>query len=144
MLILEQVKNKLGDKVIDIKIDTPRRVYLTLRPKDIREATRVLFKVLGFRFITATGIDTPKGFEILYHFSYDRAGMILSVKVLIEDKKEASIDSLATLFPGAEWIEREMWEMLGINFTGHPDMKRLLLNEDWPEGKFPLRHEHES
>jgi NADH:ubiquinone oxidoreductase subunit C len=36
-----------------------------------------------------------------------------------------------------------MWEMLGINFSGHPNLKRLLLADDWPEGKYPLRQDYE-
>ena len=99
----------------------------------------MLFKELGLRFSIASGIDTPKGFEILYHFSYDQTGEIFSLCVLIENKEKRAIASLAPLFPGAEWVEREMWELLGIDFTGHPNLKRLLLAEDWPEGDYPLR-----
>ncbi|MDI6606200.1 MAG: NADH-quinone oxidoreductase subunit C, partial [Candidatus Omnitrophota bacterium] len=79
------------------------------------------------------------GLEILYHFSMDKSGVIYSARVLIEDKKSPKIDSIAPLFPGAEWIEREIWELLGINFIGHPNLTHLLLIDDWPEGKYPLR-----
>jgi NADH-quinone oxidoreductase subunit C len=44
--------------------------------------------------------------------------------------------------PAAEWIEREMWELLGIKFLGHPDLRHLLLSDDWPEDNFPLRRNH--
>ena len=98
---------------------------------------------MGIRFAIASGTDTPGGFEILYHFSFDKTGLIVSVRVLIEDKNNPEIDSLAVISPAFEWIEREMWEMLGIKFTGHPNLKRLLLSEDWPEGKYPLRCERE-
>jgi NADH-quinone oxidoreductase subunit C len=63
---------------------------------------------------------------------------------MIEDRAQPEIDSITPIFPGAEWIEREMWEMLGINFSGHPNLKRLLLADDWPEGKYPLRQDYES
>jgi NADH-quinone oxidoreductase subunit C len=63
---------------------------------------------------------------------------------VIADKKNPRIDSITPLFPGADWIEREMWEMLGIEFTGHPDMKKLLLCDDWPQGNYPLRRTNES
>ena len=46
---------------------------------------------------------------------------------------------MALLCPAAEWIEREMWELLGIDFKNHPDMRHLLLDDDWPEGNYPLR-----
>ncbi len=63
-------------------------------------------------------------------------------RVMLEDKKNPQIDSITPIIQGAEWIEREMWELLGINFVGHPNLVHLLLMDDWPEGKFPLRHDH--
>ena len=60
--------------------------------------------------------------------------------VLPKDKPE--IASLAPVLEGANWIEREITEMLGIHFIGHPDMRRLLLPEDWPEGVYPLRRDY--
>ncbi len=144
MSIKEQIREKLGNKIINWYEHSARRIYFSLKPKDLKEVAKILFKELGLRFATATGIDTPAGIEILYHFSFDKTGEIYSLRVLIEDKKHPEIDSLTTLFPAAEWIEREMWELLGINFIGHPNLKHLLLIDEWPEGKYPLRKEHES
>ncbi len=140
MPIAETLKDKLKDKIIDWQEHSSRRIYFSINPKDLREVAGFLFKDLGLRFAIATGQDTPGGLEILYHFSFDQSGEIISVRTLIEDKKKPEIDSLATMFPAADWIEREMWEMLGINFKGHPNLKRLLLADEWPEGKYPLRH----
>ena len=144
MSIKEQIREKLGNKIINWYEHSARRIYFSLKPKDLKEVAKILFKELGLRFATATGIDTPAGIEILYHFSFDRSGEIFSLRVLIEDKKKPEIDSITPVFPAAEWIEREMWELLGVNFIGHPNLKHLLLIDDWPEGKYPLRHEHES
>ena len=102
---------------------------------------KFLFKELSFRFSTASGIDTPLGIEILYHFSDDKSGKIITLRTLIKDKKEPKIQSITPIIKGAEWIEREIWELLGVNFIGHPNLKHLLLIDDWPEGKFPLRKE---
>ena len=142
--IRDEVKEGLANKIIAWHEHTPRRIYISIKPQDLKEATEVLFKKLNLRFAIATGQDTPEGIEILYHFSFDKSGEIFSLRVLIKDKQKPEIDSLANLFPGAEWIEREIWEMLGVNFIGHPNLKRLLLADEWPEGKYPLRHEHES
>lgn len=135
----DKIKERLGSKIIEWKENSSKRIYFTIDKKDIFATVEFLFNELGLRFSTASGIDTPLGFEILYHFSFDKAGEFYSVRVLIEDKKHPQIDSIAPIFPGAEWIEREIWEMLGINFKGHPNLKRLLLAEDWPEGDYPLR-----
>lgn len=140
MLILDEIKQRLKDKISDWYEHNPQRIYFTVNKKDIREVARVLFKDLGLRFATASGVDTPKGLEILYHFSFDKAGQMISMRTFIEDKQNPEIDSLAVISPAFEWIEREMWEMLGIKFIGHPNLKHLLLIDNWPEGKYPLRH----
>ncbi|MFA5410972.1 MAG: NADH-quinone oxidoreductase subunit C [Candidatus Omnitrophota bacterium] len=141
MNIKKEIRQRLGEKIIDWQEKSPRRVYFTVKKEDIFEVTRLLFKDLGLRFAIATGTDTPEALELLYHFSNDREGEFYSVRTFIADKKNPEIASVTPLFPGAEWIEREIWEMLGIKFIGHPNLKRLLLADDWPEGKYPLRHE---
>jgi len=141
MSIREEIKERLPDTILEWYEHSPRRVYISIKPQDLRRVAHFLFKDLGLRFTIASGQDTPKGIEILYHFSYDKAGEIFSLRVLIENKKNPEIDSLTPVFPAAEWIEREMWELLGINFIGHPNLKRLLLSDEWPQGKYPLRHE---
>jgi len=144
MSTVSEIKEKLGSKIIDWRQDREKRIYFSIKPVDIKEAARLLFKELGLRFVIATGQDTPQAIEMLYHFSDDKTGQIFSCRVLIEDKLKPEIDSLAPLFCGAEWIEREIWELLGVNFKGHPNLKRLLLSEEWPQGKHPLRHKDES
>lgn len=144
MSMQDEIKERLSNKIGDWYQHSPRRVYIRIKPEDLIEAVNLLFKELNLRLITCSGQDTPGGFEILYHFSFDKTGEIFSLRVLIEDKKNPQIDSIATILPAAEWIEREMWEMLGINFIGHPNLKRLLLADEFPVDKYPLRHEHES
>jgi Ni,Fe-hydrogenase III component G len=144
MFIFEEIKDRLGGKIKEWHEHSAKRIYISAEPGDISDIASVLFKDLGLRFIIATAQDTPQGIEILYHFSIDKAGQVISVRVLIEDKKKPEILSIAPMFKGAEWIEREMWELLGINFIGHPNLKRLLLADEWPEGKYPLRHSDES
>lgn len=140
MNVKESIKDALGDKITAWEEKSARRVYFSVKKEDILETTKLLFKGLGLRFSTASGMETPEGFEILYHYSFDESGEIFSVRVFINDKSNPEIDAITPIFPGAEWIEREMWEMLGINFKGHPNLKRLLLAEDWPAGEYPLRH----
>jgi len=135
----DRLKESLKEKITAWQEHSARRIYFSVDKKDIFKTIECLVKKLGLRFSTATGIDTPAGFELLYHFSFDKAGEFYSLRVLLEDKTHPEIDSIAPLFPGAEWIEREIWEMLGINFKNHPNLKKLLLADDWPEGNYPLR-----
>ena len=144
MNMKDKIRERLGDKILSWEEVSRRRVYFAVKKEDIFETVKFLFKELGLRFSTASGIDTPQGIEILYHFSFDEQGEIYSVRVIIEDKKHPEVDAITPIFPGAEWVEREIWEMLGVNFKGHPNLKRLLLADDWPQGDYPLRHKNES
>jgi NADH:ubiquinone oxidoreductase subunit C len=95
------------------------------------------------RLAICTGIDTREGFEVLYHFSDDKTGVMHTVKVLAP-KDDPSIESLASWFPAASWIEREMHELLGIDFPGHPAPAPLLTSDtDWEAGRYPLRRDYE-
>jgi NADH-quinone oxidoreductase subunit C len=138
--ILPEIKKRLGARVLGVFQKSPRRIYIEVNPADLPEAARVIFKEMGARFQIATGIDTPAAFEILYHWAFDLYDCVVTLKTKV-DRQHPEIESLAGLCTGAEWIEREMWELLGINFKKHPDLRRLLLADDWPEGVYPLRRD---
>lgn len=141
MDIQDKIRERLGNKIITWEETVGSRKFFTINKEDVFETIKFLFKELGLRFSTASGMQTVQGFEIIYHFSFDKTGEIYSLRVIITDKKNPEIDSVTPIFPGAEWIEREMWELLGINFKGHPNLKRLLLADDWPQGNYPMRRE---
>ena len=139
MDIIEEIKHRFGDKTQRIYEKNVRRYYIDIKPEDIVYCAEIIFKELGCRLITVTGLDTPEGFELLYHFSFDKTGKIITLRVVLRNKEKPEIDSITRVTIAAEWIEREIWEMLGVNFIGHPNLKRLLLAPDWPEGVYPLR-----
>jgi Ni,Fe-hydrogenase III component G len=138
--ILEKIKEKFSSQILNIFERSPRRIYIDINPENIKQMAEFIFRVMGGRFAIATGIDTPEGIEILYHFSFDSIGMIVSLRTRVA-RENPEIESITTIIKGAEWIEREIWELLGVRFKNHPNLKRLLLSEDWPEGKYPLRRE---
>ena len=137
MSIVKQIKDQFKDKV-DIFEKSKKRVYVTVAKPDAKEVVRFLFKDLGARMSIATGIDTRAGIEILYHMALDKHDVMMTVKTIAE-KPNPEIQSVTDFLPGAEWIEREVHEMLGVNFIGHPNLERLLLPDDWPEGVYPYR-----
>lgn len=136
--VIKELKEKLGKKILKWEEKSPQRYYITIPREDILEAARFIFKKQGARFIIESGVDTPAGMEILYHFSFDKLNKIVTLKVLLS-KDGYEVESIAPLIPGANWIEREITELLGVKFLNHPDPRRLLLAEDWPEGEYPLR-----
>ena len=136
--VLDKLIEDLGPRLKKVFKKSPRRVYLNVEPDGLLDVARYILKMDGVRYAIATGIDTPAGFEVLHHFDFDKHNMIVSVRVLA-DRDNPTLPSVATITKAAEWIEREMHDMLGINFEDHPDMRRLLLPEDWPDDVFPLR-----
>jgi len=94
----------------------------------------------GFDFLVdLTAVDYPQRaarFELVYTlYSFAR-----NERVRVSTQVAAHAASLTTIFAGADWLEREVFDMFGVVFTGHPDLKRILLPEDW-EGH-PLRKEY--
>ena len=97
---------------------------------------------LQFNLLTdATCVDrypVEPRFELNYHLvSISRRDRVrLQVRLTGQDPV---VDSLVPVWPGANWLEREIFDLFGIRFTGHPDLRRILLPEDW-EG-YPLRRD---
>ena len=136
--ILKNIKDKFKDDIIDIIDKSPKRVYIEIKPESLIKTASYLFRDLGARFNTASGVDARYHMEILYHFIFEEINLLISLRVKLP-KSNLEIDSLVPVFEAANWIEREIHELLGINFRGHPDLRRLLLSDDWPEGIHPLR-----
>jgi Ni,Fe-hydrogenase III component G len=141
--VITKIKEKFSHKIKKLEEKSAKRVYLTVAKEDISEVVRFIYRDLDARFIIASGVDTPEAIEILYHFDFDRINKVVSVRTYV-DKASLEIESITPIVRGAEWIEREIWELLGVKFNNHPNLKRLLLAEDWPEGKHPLRRDYES
>jgi NADH-quinone oxidoreductase subunit C len=141
-MLLEELKNRLSevkDKLIGIEETTERRIYLLCESENAYPINKFLFEDLALRFAIITGIDSDDCFEILYHFSNDETGCVVTVKAFIRDREKPSIESITPFVPAAEWIERELHDILGIDFANHPNLRRLILADDWPEGVYPLR-----
>ena len=80
-------------------------------------------------------------FAVVYHFYSMALKHRLRLVVPVDDAEaDAEVDSLTSLWPGANWLEREVWDMFGIAFRGHPDLKRILMYEGF-EGH-PLRKDY--
>jgi len=138
--IIENIKVRAGGDMLKLDDRSERRVYVTIKKEILPKMARYLFNDVRARFSIASGVDTRKAVEILYHFSVDGIGLIVSLRVIL-DKSDLEVDSLTSIMKCAEWIEREMHELLGVDFKGHPDLRHLLLKDDWPEGNYPLRRD---
>jgi len=89
-------------------------------------------------FIDICGVDYPareKRFDVIYHLLSPRQNLRIRVKVATAE--DEPVPSACSVYPGADWFEREAWDMYGILFTGHPDLRRILTDYGF-EGH-PLR-----
>ncbi|GCE47429.1 NADH/F420H2 dehydrogenase subunit C [Thermosporothrix hazakensis] len=98
---------------------------------------RFLRDQLGFELLSCvSGVDMLDHMEVVYHVRSIVRGQLLQVKVRI-DREKPVVDSVVSVWPTANWLERETYDMYGIHFAGHPDLRRMLLDDDF-EG-YPLR-----
>jgi NADH:ubiquinone oxidoreductase subunit C len=144
----------LADRIVDAfpsaKVDyvRERRVKVTVPPSEIKATALFLRDTLGFDHIEVVGGTDYKQaneFEIIYFVgSVSTPGQVdlvilLAERVMREDAPTPP--SLVEVWTGAEYHERETFDMLGIRFEGHPDLRRLLLPEDWDDIP-PLRKDY--
>ncbi len=139
---LQVLRQRFSEEIISVFEKSPKRIYIQIQPDAIVRLAQYLFKEIRARFIIASGVDGRNQMEILYHFTVEEINLVISLRVILP-KAKLEIASLTSVFTAAHWIEREIHELLGINFVGHPKLKRLLLPEDWPEGVYPLRKDYQ-
>jgi len=94
---------------------------------------------LKFEFLSSlTGVDCLDSFEVVYHIESIRRNLITCLRVKTYDRESPRVPSVCSVWPGANFAEREAYDMFGITFRGHPDLRRILMWETYAEG-YPLR-----
>ena len=144
------------EKTIDLADNFPEAVtadersgyegYL-VKPENLHEVTRYLRDSLGFDYLSSvTGVDYPAEgrLETVYHLYQSVGGSALVLKVQAS-RDNPVVPSLVPVYAGADLQEREAWDLLGIHYEGHPDLRRILmwegfhghpLRKDWREAYF--------
>jgi NADH-quinone oxidoreductase subunit C len=128
------------EEVIEFRGETtlvlPRKILRSLAER-CRDGAGLQFNLLS----DATCVDRfphePR-FELNYHLVSIPRGQRVRLQVRLAGS-DPVVDSLVPVWPGADWLEREIFDLFGIRFTGHPDLRRILLPDDW-EG-YPLRRD---
>ncbi len=136
-----RVKERLGNAVKE-SLSYLGQNFFIVDPTAIRTMCGYLKHEEQFNFIAdLTAVDYPKRekrFEVIYQlYSFPRNER-LRVKASIGENE--AIDSVTGVWQAANWLEREVFDMFGIRFAGHPDLRRILLPDDW-QG-YPLRKDY--
>src|SRR5213078_4388079 len=103
---------------------------------------RFLRDQLGFDLLSCiSGVDMLDHLETVYHVRSTTRDQLLQLKVRLENEKP-EVDSVVSVWQTANWLERETYDLFGIRFTGHPDLRRMLLDDDF-EGHPLLKSFHQ-
>ncbi len=97
-------------------------------------------KETSFDFLVCiTGVDYGHDFGVIYHLRSTKYGNMVVLKTRTSDMDNPIFDSVCDIWKGADFHEREAYDLLGIKFANHPDLRRLFLNSSWG---FPLRKDY--
>jgi len=104
--------------------------------KQLKENPETLMDYL----ISLTAIDRKEGFHVVYHLTSTTFRHVVVLRVILADKANPSTPTVSDLWAGAEYYERETFDLFGIKFDNHPDLRRLFLEDDWVG--YPLRKDY--
>lgn len=135
--ILDFLKKNFSDAIIEAKIQKERRIIVTIKKEYLLDLCKYLKENLDFDHLSSiSGVDYPERFEVVYHlWSYSKQ-CLLTLKTSLS-KDSPNIQSVTSIWRGANWHEREAYDLFGIIFENHPNLTRILLPEDW--AGHPLR-----
>jgi len=139
--IIEQMRAKFGAGLRAAEVPVPDTIHLTVDKDLIQPACRYLQDDLGGRFLISAGIDRRlrEGcLSVAHIFSRDKEKQFICLRVDVSENS-AEVDSVTPWVAGANWSERECQDLMGVKAKGHPDPRRLIVADDWPEGVHPLR-----
>jgi NADH-quinone oxidoreductase subunit C len=141
--ILDTLKGKFGDAIVDAKLDGVHDPWIKIAPDRIRDVALVLRDDEKMQFDTLmllSGVDYTGGkLGVTYHCHSMKLNHKITLKVEVTAEKP-NVQSVESVWKTANWHEREAFDMIGIIFDGHPDLRRILMPDDW-EGH-PLRKDY--
>ncbi len=127
--IVQALQTRFGATPFPLGVELPAESLLT--------AMRAMRDAHGYRYyVLATGIEQESTFEVAHAVRNLESNDTMFVKVAVP-KDAPEIDSIAFVYAGAEWQEREIWDLFGVTFSNHPDLRRILMPDEYPG--HPLR-----
>ncbi len=129
------------EAIVNAKFDR-NELTLVIAPESLRDACRTLQQA-GYNFFEdVTCVDwypSEPRFQVTYHILSHRLKERVRLHVMV-GSIDPSVDSITSIWPSANFYEREVWDLFGVRFHGHPSLRRIMLPEEW-EGH-PLRKDY--
>lgn len=140
--LLNLLKDELKGNFLAASSLEENRLFIDIKKEALVETANQLMKE-GARYQMGVGYEARKngrGLAMVHTFAFDADSLLVAIRALTTED-EPEFDSLTPFIPGAGWSEREYIDLLGLHFKNHPNPKRLVLSDDWPEGIYPLRQD---
>ena len=141
------LRARFADALVDVA-ERLGETTIVVRPDAIVEVCRALRDdpALQYNFLsTITAVDwmerEPR-YDLVYHLMSLSSGAVLRLKIQVGDDEQAepAVPTVTSVWPAANWYEREVFDLFGIRFTGHPDLRRIEMPDDWVG--HPLRKDY--
>ena len=136
---MEQIQSEYDGELVEAEAPSEVEAWVGVPPEDVQQITRFITETWQpVHLSTITGNDRGRSTDVIYHYVLE--GVSLNVRAAVS-KSVDEIDTITPIVPAAIMYEREITDMFGLAIAGHPDPRRLVLPEDWPEGDYPLRRD---
>lgn len=140
----EQLKEKVLSLSSEAQITEGKQLLTVTVPseelyslaKKLKESDDTAFDYL----MCLSGVDYPTNLGVFYHITSTKHNHSIALKTTTKDRENAVLDSVYSLWKAAEYHEREVYDLLGIKFTNHPDLRRIFLDDEWVG--HPLRKDY--
>ncbi len=141
--MIDSLSTQFPDAVYDTKVGSNIRIFAKVKPESVKDVCTYLKKNLSFGHLCCEfGVDYPgrNEIEVVYVIGSYEHSVILTLKAILP-RDNTEIESVVDVYWNANWYERETYELFGVKYLNHPDLKPLVLPEDML-GEWPLRKDY--
>lgn len=134
--VVKRLENLVSSRNLEVSVPRAGRIVVRVGKEDLKKVIAFL-KDNGFAHLSGiTGLQSSGAFELLYHLSGGE--ILLTVRVNLPLKEDVA-PTITDIIPGALLYEREIRDLFGVKFEGHPNFEPLILPEDWSRDIYPMR-----
>ena len=133
LLLVPEAEFQDNKQFLDITVPSEKFYFIA---KHLKEDEHLSFDYLD----NLTGVDWKTHLGTVYHLTSTKHKHAIVIKTKVADRENPELDSVCNLWHSAEFNEREVYDLFGIKFRNHPDLRRILLTDDW--NGYPLRKDY--